>query len=118
MPSKNQHIKRAYLNEEFAQEILSLDNKFMFWALVAFHYSALHWVDAYLATINEHPMSHYIRDKCLSRVSHLRKIYSKYHQLQTDSRDSRYNIHSFKARDISDARDYLYSIKSHLQSVL
>lgn len=118
MPSKNQHIKMAGLNEQFGEEVLSLEKRFNSWAVVAFFYSALHWVDAYLATLGYHPPRHVERNDRLRRESILRKIRSDYRHLKTDSVDARYNIRSFRDSEIQLVRGYLETIKAHIQGKL
>lgn len=108
----------AGLNEQFGEVVLSQEKRFNSWAVTAFFYSALHWVDAYLATLGYHPPRHVERDNFLHRESILRRIHSDYRHLKTDSVDARYNIRSFRDSEIQLLRVYLETIKAHLQGKL
>lgn len=119
MPEKNKHIKRAQINEEFGDTILKFDKKFRFWAITAYHYSALHWVDAYLSTKNFHPRIHSEREKFLSLLSNLREnIYHDYHEIRTVCRESRYETHNFSRDQVFAVKKYLKKIKTHIQNLL
>lgn len=120
MPNRDEHIRRAELNEEFGHIVTGLDSKFVYWAVVAFGYSALHWVDAFLAhKLGMHPPNHRARRNSLSTNSFLRKnIYKDYRQVMTDCQDARYEMHPFNKQEVKKTLKYLVSIKSCLKQYL
>ena len=108
------------MNEEFGNLVLNLDSKFIYWAVVAFGYSALHWVDAFLAhRLGVHPPDHTTRRKKLRENHTLRKfVYTSYRQVESDCRDARYEMHRFNRQEVSQTVKYLASIKSSIKKYL
>ncbi len=81
-------------------------------------YSALHWVDAFLARSSVHPQSHTERDTYVWR-SQLRTIYDQYRTLSDRSREARYDVRAFaddEARML--LSDELTDVRAHARSLL
>jgi hypothetical protein len=64
MPGRAQHLAKARSNAEFSIELLAGGQR-LDWSVVAAFYSALHWVDAYLAGQQVHPFNHEDRERYL-----------------------------------------------------
>ena len=64
MPSKAEHISKAEHNENFATTLNSDGSypDYRDWVVTAYFYSAVHYVEAYLATLGKHSPDHRIRD--------------------------------------------------------
>ena len=63
---------------------------------------ALHYVHAYLSTKNDHPSSHDSLEQRINQYPELKPIYTKYRNLQDDSRSARYlgdNFTVYQMRD-------------------
>lgn len=119
MPSQKQHIKKAYVNEDFGDKVATLEAKFICWAIVAYHYCALHWIDAFIAkTYNCHPMRHKDREDYISRDTTLKKVYIEYHQIRSDSEDVRYETHRFTHGEVQTVKGYLSKIRSTIEKKL
>lgn len=120
MPKKEEHIKRAEMNEAFGNLVLAGDNKFLYWAVVAFGYSALHWIDAYLAhKLQVHPRDHYRRNNVVRQDTVLKqRVYKNYRQVMSDCRDARYEMHRFDRQEVSQTVKYLASVKSSIKKYL
>ncbi len=90
MPTSPQHRAKAENNEFFATDV---GEPFWDWAVTGLFYSALHYVEAYLASLHPpfHPPTHQIRDSLIHREPRLRPIYVDYRELQDESRDARYD---------------------------
>lgn len=90
MPSRDRHIEAARDNQALAENLLGTSWKG--WAAIAAFYSALHWVDAYLATMVNgiHPNSHESRENAIARFTDLRPIQPHYGRLRTASERARY----------------------------
>jgi len=114
MPTINQHKNKALMNEQLGEKLILEDRKFSQWAIVAYFYSALHWVDAYIAKeLNLHPQDHHTRTSCINRISELRTLYAAYRHLQSDSRTVRYDAKSFPSKEISAIKNnYFIKIKN------
>ncbi len=120
MPSKDDHIKRAELNEEFGHFVLQDDRKYAYWAVVAFGYSALHWVDAYLdVKLGIHPRSHGTRLNCLSRDRLLRQhVYGDYRQVMTDCQEARYQMYRFTKSEAQQVAAFLANIRGYISPLI
>ena len=82
-------------------------------------YSAMHYVEAYLATTNQHLRSHMTRDTVLGRDSVLKAIYSEYQDLKYYGYVARYEMHQFTKEDfLSDAVPQFPAIKDHISRSL
>jgi len=117
MPDKRAHLAGSRKSEEFGDFVLSTDYKQ--WAITGYFYSALHLIDAFLATLDQHPKEHYRRDSYLARLSDLKAIYGNYRMLETESRRARYDLSSFSDGEIGQLKsDYLDPIKQHISVLM
>jgi hypothetical protein len=119
VPSKFEHITKADGNAAFAMS-LPLDSQTRIdWPLIALFYAAMHYVEAYLATLGQHVRSHTTRDTFLGRDANLRKIYSEYQDLKFYGYAARYEAFRFKAEDVTNqAAQHFATIKASLQPLL
>ena len=78
-------------------------------------YAALHYIDAFLAGKNMHPMDHTQRDEEVENNGSTTDIYNAYRRLKDMSREARYNIANFGEDKLVVARNRLEQIKRHLQ---
>ena len=101
MPSKQEHLNKAEHNERFANQFTLNTTPYLDWVVTAFFYSAIHFVEAYLATISRHSTDHRVRDSDMQRNPKLRTIYDEYSNLKNDSTNARYYTYSFKPTAIS-----------------
>lgn len=110
MPSKEEHIAQAQHNEDF---VSNTDNPFFDWKLTGIFYTALQYVDAYLATKNVHPPTHSWRLNAVNADPKLRAIRVDYRDLLNESRTARYEPPcTFGYGDAQIALRRLNSIKS------
>jgi hypothetical protein len=81
-------------------------------------YAALHWIDAYLATLDVHPANHGERARHIAGGT-LSRVYSQYRRLETRSREARYDLRNF-ARSEAEAliRHELANIRAEVQRLL
>ncbi|MEO8027780.1 MAG: hypothetical protein ABI823_14955 [Bryobacteraceae bacterium] len=101
MPAKDIHVQKANANEAFAMS-LPLDSQVRVdWTLIALFYSAMHYVEAYLAISNTHLRSHTTRDQYVGRDANLKKIWSQYQDLKFFGYNARYEAPQFTARDVT-----------------
>ncbi len=101
MPSKNEHLTKAERNETFANHFTLNTTPYLDWVVTAFFYSAVHYVEAFLATIKRHSTDHGVRDSDVRRIPQLNSIYNEYKSLKNDSINARYYMYSFKPMEIS-----------------
>ena len=110
MPDKADHRTRAEHNEFFTKNI---DNPFFDWQVTGTFYSALHYVDAYLATKNVHPPTHAVRLGMVRTDPTLNPVFRDYRELLNESRTARYEAATiFVQSDVTNARRRLELIKN------
>lgn len=119
MPSKQDHVRKADENAAFALS-LTLDNQTRIdWALIILFYSALHYVEAYLATLGQHLKSHRSRDSVVGRDPNLKKIFPEYQDLTFYGYNARYEMYGFTSDDVTKrAAKEFAAVKTHLKPLL
>lgn len=119
MPSKDQHVKKASENEVFAGRLDTHTQASINWKLIVLFYTALHYVEAYLAkALNQHLHVHTTRDSVVNRETHLRAIRTEYAHLKYFGFNARYEADQFTAKDVADALGYLALVKSKITPLL
>lgn len=119
MPTRDEHIQKAQGNEAFADSIEPTSQTRIDWKLVVLFYTAMHYVEAYLAkTMNQHLRSHTTRDSWVSRESNLKKVRIEYAHLKFYGYNARYELNGFTVEDLADAASYLSRIKATLAPLL
>jgi hypothetical protein len=110
MPSKQDHISKAEHNEQFASTINGQLTGYWDWVVTGYFYSALHYVEAYLATKDPpvHSSDHRARDDEIGRDLVLSQIYDEYSDLKNDSTNARYTVQPFSPITIAN-----YVIPNH-----
>ena len=91
MPDKLQHLERARGNESLVRSLDLEDGIQVDWAITMLFYSALHYIDSFLAGKNLHARGHDARDSEVSVNGTLSPIYNDYRRLKDASRAARYD---------------------------
>ena len=122
MPSEAEHLTKAVHNEMFCAYLDSIvmnGETYYEWEAVGLFYSALHYVDAYLARMPYHPRNHLSRNNLIGMITSLRPIYDNYLTLYDRSMDARYEYSPFSKELITELRrgDFA-SVKAHVTSLL
>jgi hypothetical protein len=116
LPTKEDHLAQAEHNEFFSSE---LDNPFFDWKLTGIFYTALQYVDAYLATQGFHPPDHGERTKHVHGDAKLKPIRLDYRDLKNESRTARYEPpNTFGQSDVQSAERKLDAIKKVIQALI
>jgi hypothetical protein len=68
-------------------------------------YAALHYIDAFLAGKNMHPMDHAHRDEEIHNNGSISDIYRDYRRLKDMSKQARYDIANFGEDKLAIARE-------------
>ncbi len=119
MPSKQEHITKAAGNAALALSMPLNNQTQIDWALVILFYAALHYVEAYLSTLDQHLRSHTTRDNAVGRDSNLKKIFLEYQDLKFYGYNARYETSGFKAHDVTDiAAKNFAKIEAQLKPLL
>ena len=118
MPLKDNHLKIAKSNEDFSRELLS-EGKNLDWAVTVIFYSAIHYVEAYMATQDQHSGSHRMRDSEIGRDTNLRPLYDDFNDLKNDSIQCRYQGYTFPLNEINSRIQQSFDVvRSHILGLL
>lgn len=114
MPSRQEHIEKAQHNENIARQILMPNNNCLDWAVIAFFYSAVHYVDAFIMQILPEPTSHDVRFDYIRRAD--RHLYPIYRSLYDEGWNARYNVYNIDQNRLqSEIMTHFETIKSSTQ---
>ena len=116
MASQEEHIKQAQHNESFSLSIK--ETPYLDWVVTGIFYSALHYIEGYLAINDGHPDIHAVRNEMIEEDPNLGwRFYSRmYRHLRDDSYEARYKIRTFDTEEIqNDIIPLLNAIKNHLR---
>jgi hypothetical protein len=114
VPKCPEHLDRAYRTEGLALALNKDIPVCVDWAVAMLFYAGLHFIDAYLAGKNVHPLDHTARDAEIENNGSLCDIYGDYRRLKDLSRAARYEIPNFTRANLDIAKARLERIKSHL----
>ena len=92
MPALHRHLPQAERNEKAADDLASLPDRHPDWEVTMLFYSALHYVDAFLATIGLHPQNHRERHDLLAILTDVPEYYQI---LFKRSMNARYHTYEF-----------------------
>lgn len=81
-------------------------------------YAALHYIDAFLAGKQMHPLNHESRDEEVERNGTLTTIFKDYRRLKDWSREARYGIADYSLDTLRRAEERLRRIQGHILSHL
>jgi hypothetical protein len=121
MPIKTKHIAQAERNKRLYSFLCGSNpsDELTEWEVVALFYSALHYVDAHLATIGTHPNNHRIRNDLVAATSSFASIATFYLHLYIQSRKARYDVVSFSSTEVRALEaGYFAPIEKHIRLIL
>jgi hypothetical protein len=108
-PTAHEYIEQAAHNAALAAHLRSEKPDYLDWAVTCLFYSALHYVNAYLAFSQKPiPKRHRATDGSPARLNiiqqdpNLRPIYPHYRHLDDESRDARYELRKPTRKDYDD----------------
>ena len=118
MSSKKDHLAKAEHDERFV-EFVGSASPFLDWAITATFYAALHYVEAYFASVGRHSPDHRARDSSIRRDPKISSIYDDYSELKNHSVNARYYMHRFRSEDLDvTLKPHLEAIKTHIKRLL
>lgn len=117
MPDRAQHLERAAGNEDLARSLNLDEGLEVDWAVTMIFYSALHYIDSFLAGKNLHPRDHDIRDAEIERNGSLNPIYKDYRRLKDASRAARYDIANYHKTDLIKFDSKFQNVKQHITAL-
>lgn len=114
MPDRNSHLQKATDNETLARSLNWDDTTEADWAVTMLFYSALHYIDAFLAGKNTHPRDHQARDSAIENNGTISVLYNDYRRLKDGSRSARYDFPAFQRNDLSRFDQRFARVKSFI----
>jgi hypothetical protein len=118
VPQRHEHLKKADETESLALALKSNIPVCVDWAIIMLFYAALHYIDAFLAGKNLHPLDHSKRDEEIENNGTIADVYRDYRRLKDMSRAARYEIANFGADSLEIAKSRLVKIKTFLSARL
>lgn len=118
MPGVQVHLDQAGHNETFFSRIDV--GSFSDWAVTVLFYSALHYIDAYLAARGHYdPGGHDVRDDLIRSDPNVRPVYNWYARLKSFSRSARYYGSRYSGSQVTGLyRGSFEPIKTHVLNQL
>lgn len=98
MPQQREHLIQARRNLHILDQFNFTSCACLDWLVILAFYTVLHWVDAFLATLNIHPGNHHERN--LEVRARLPAISAHYIRLYAVSREARYHARTYRMRRI------------------
>ena len=89
MLTVQEHLDLAERNEQFADAIASLPQRFPEWEITALFYSALHYASAFLATQGHNPTNHNKRNDLVGNLTNAGTEYQNLYRLSLNTRYQR-----------------------------
>ncbi len=111
MPSTGEHIKKAKHNEEFADSFDKKKSPYLDWALTGIFYSAVHYIEAFLATKGIHPRSHAQRTTYIGLYITNDTVFDAHDDLKTNSEIARYHCKKIEEKELDKSKIKLDDIK-------
>jgi hypothetical protein len=120
MPTDLQHLHKAEHNEAFYLSFDLGSTPYLDWVVNGIFYSAVHYLESYLATQQKHSQTHGDRNANIRDDPNLgRDIFKKFNSLKDDSENGRYFIKVFTPGEIQQyIIPNLYAIKEYLQKYI
>ena len=119
MPNKNEHINQAKHNDLYWNHLNSQSTPFLDWTIVGLFYEAVHWVEAFLATKEEHSANHDQRLSAIHSHAELRSLYSPFRLLKDDSEAARYRCFKHSQSQVqTDMVPRIYTIRRLIQQLI
>jgi len=119
--TQEQFLNKAQKNSQYTRKLQASDIHSPEWVVVGAFYSAVHYVNAYLAKTSPRfvPKNHKERNFYVNSVKELKQISRFYNRLFNKAWAARYTIVSFNLRFSQELIDEdLTPIESHLLSLL
>ena len=117
--SKAEHVLKAQRNKAFGLAIQPLNSTMCGWSATVLFYSALNFVQAYLAAQGvSSEMTHWDRKRCIRSDRQLFVVWDDYRDLVTLSHKARYQMTHFQRSHLRDAVAALESIEQEVSLLL
>jgi hypothetical protein len=111
MPNKEKHLQQALHNRAFYNTLTN--PQYLDWSVNVLFYTALQYIDAYLATVNVHPSNHADRLKWVSLEHNIKSVYGDYQRLKDESESGRYLAKRFTIAEVKSLEMRCDRIKNH-----
>jgi hypothetical protein len=116
LPTAKQHLGQATRNEKLAATLSKTE--YREWTVTVIFYSAVHYIEAFLAGHGHHCDDHAERNERIAEIPQLRTIRKEYDTLRTLSRQARYHALPIEPDDVNVAQQKLETIRSHIMYML
>ena len=74
MPTERSHLRQAEHNRVLIETLDPKDPRFLDWIVTAAFYAAVHFIEAWLAGINQHSSTHTDRDEWGGKIKEFQRV--------------------------------------------
>lgn len=114
MFSKDEHLRKAKANEQFAASLEMTDTVCAGWALTVLFYVAVHYVQAYFSKLGLSYTTHTNRAAAIHKDPRICGAYDDYRELENMSREAGYECSDFDCGHVRYAEECLARVKQEI----
>jgi len=111
------HLQQAERIEAFLK-VLPPGHPYREWVVIAWFYSALHYVEAFLVTKSAAYRDHDLRRSEMRRHAETTRVVVAYHQLHKAAKEARYDGTPFTQKDLDELEPMFLQVKSTMRQAL
>ncbi len=118
LASKDEHLSKARDNQAFAESVINYTRPEREWGLIIRFYSAVHYVEAYLTSVNCGTPSHEARRRQIKARPELAAIVAPFQDLYNLAWNARYLCLPCPVGDVLRAHELLITVRGHIEGLL
>src|SRR5258708_35852653 len=110
MPTESERLRKAQLNEQFADEICNVVKNHFAWAVTALFYAIVHLSRAYMSRHGAPAItSHKTFETEFLRFTRDRNLYKLYRRMKDESVAARYDCAVYSAADVAKLKTSIFN---------
>ena len=110
--TKAEHVAKAEANQVFADSLGAGSQSAIDWSITALFYVAVHLVQAYFAARGSSYVTHKTRHSAIRRDAAIGAAYDDYRELESLSREARYEAPSLTAAQVKYVQGCLQGVRN------
>ncbi|MGO4881924.1 MAG: hypothetical protein ACLP59_14015 [Bryobacteraceae bacterium] len=118
MASKDEHLSKARENQAFAESLINNSRAEREWGLIIRFYSAVHYIEAYLASVGCGASTHSERRRAVGGRRELAAIARPFNELYNLAWNARYLCLDCPLADVLRAHEILIAIRAHVEELI
>lgn len=118
MATSDEHLSKARENQAFAEGLINDSRSGRQWGLIVRFYSAVHYVEAYLSSLNCGTSSHEARRRAIKARPELAAIADHFQDLYNLAWAARYLCLPCPIRDVLMAHEILIAVRRYIGGLI